>query len=472
MLQVLILAATVHNFIFFNLDRPQIRSEAFLGSTAEGAQLKYTWRELEPEQGRYDFTAIRTDLAFLQSRGKKLFIQLQDVSFYPTIVNTPAYIKAARQYDNGQPAGWVAPRWDPATSRRFHLLLQALGKEFDGRIEGITLAETSIDFGENGEFAPPGVTNEKYRDAILANMAALKRAFPRSVAMQYANFMPGEWLPGTNRHYLESVYQRARELGVAVGNPDLLPGRKGQMNHGYKLMHAWTSEAPVGVAVQEGNYQFAKVPELWKFANEYLRADYIFWFAEEPYYKRDVLPFLSGAAGFSPPASPLQRMLAGAKAQVGKTRGYDPSYRRLGYPGGDVPMETGVCSDVVIRAFRRAGLDLQVLVHEDMKRNFSAYPRNWGLRAPDTNIDHRRVPNLATFFRRKGRAVAGDLRTGDYQPGDIVTWRLSSGVPHIGIVSDIRRGERYLMIHNIGSGAQIEDVLFAYEVTGHFRWFL
>ena len=166
--------------------------------------------------------------------------------------------------------------------------------------------------------------------------------------------------------------------------------------------------------------------------------------------------------------TPLQQFLAGAKAQVGRTRSYDPSYRRIAYPGGDVPIETGVCSDVVIRAFRGAGIDLQVLVHEDMKANFAAYPRNWGLRGTDTNIDHRRVPNLATFFRRRGRTLS---LTRDFKPGDIVTWRLASGVPHIGIVSDVKRGERYLMVHNIGSGAQLEDVLFAYTVTGHFRWF-
>ncbi|PYQ31898.1 MAG: DUF1287 domain-containing protein [Acidobacteria bacterium] len=169
--------------------------------------------------------------------------------------------------------------------------------------------------------------------------------------------------------------------------------------------------------------------------------------------------------------TPMQLMIAGAKSQVGITRGYDPTYRSIGYPNGDVPLETGVCSDVVVRAFRRAGIDLQVLVHEDMKRNFGAYPRNWSLRAPDTNIDHRRVPNLATFFRRKGRALSVTQRGTDYKPGDIVTWKLSSGVPHIGIVSDVRRGDRYLMVHNIGGGAQLEDVLFAYEVTGHYRWF-
>jgi uncharacterized protein YijF (DUF1287 family) len=182
--------------------------------------------------------------------------------------------------------------------------------------------------------------------------------------------------------------------------------------------------------------------------------------------KRIAIVLLLVVAVHARAETPLRLMIAGAKAQVGKTRSYDSSYRSLAYPGGDVPLDRGVCSDVVIRAFRSAGIDLQVLVHEDMKRNFASYPRTWGLRAPDTNIDHRRVPNLATFFRRKGRAV-----TGEYKPGDIVTWRLSSGVPHIGVVSDIRRGNRYLMVHNIGSGAQLEDVLFAYEVTGHFRWF-
>lgn len=169
--------------------------------------------------------------------------------------------------------------------------------------------------------------------------------------------------------------------------------------------------------------------------------------------------------------TPMQLMISGAKSQVGKTRGYDPSYRSLAYPNGDVPLETGVCSDVVIRAFRRAGIDLQVLVHEDMKRNFGAYPKSWGMRAPDKNIDHRRVPNLATFFRRKGHALSVTQRGADYKPGDIVTWKLSSDVPHIGIVSDVRRGDHYLMVHNIGGGAQIEDVLFSYEVTGHYRWF-
>jgi uncharacterized protein YijF (DUF1287 family) len=176
---------------------------------------------------------------------------------------------------------------------------------------------------------------------------------------------------------------------------------------------------------------------------------------------------------FSVAAQPaLPKMIEGAKRQVGVTRSYDPAYRRIPYPNGDVPRETGVCTDVVIRAYRHAGADLQVLVHEDMKASFSAYPKSWGLRRPDTNIDHRRVPNLQTFFKRKGKALPVTRQGADYRPGDIITWRLSSGVPHIGVVSDVRaRGtDRYLVVHNIGGGAQIEDVLFAYGLTGHYRY--
>ena len=167
----------------------------------------------------------------------------------------------------------------------------------------------------------------------------------------------------------------------------------------------------------------------------------------------------------------LQRVIDGAKRQVGVTRYYDGAYRKLAYPNGDVPLVRGVCTDVVVRAYRHAGVDLQVLVHEDMKRNFAAYPKNWGLRKPDTNIDHRRVPNLATFFKRRGAALPVTRRGADYKPGDIVTWRLSSGVPHIGLVSDVRVpfSNRYQVVHNIGAGAQMEDVLFEYEVTGHYR---
>lgn len=163
-------------------------------------------------------------------------------------------------------------------------------------------------------------------------------------------------------------------------------------------------------------------------------------------------------------------LLEGAYSQVGKTVTYDGAYRRIGYPGGDVPLDRGVCTDVLIRAYRHAGIDLQVIVHEDMVRDFHAYPRIWGAARPDSNIDHRRVPNLITYLARHGTTLAISARANDYAPGDIVSWRLASGVPHIGLVSHRRAGERYMVVHNIGEGTKIEDVLFEYEITGHFRY--
>jgi hypothetical protein len=172
------------------------------------------------------------------------------------------------------------------------------------------------------------------------------------------------------------------------------------------------------------------------------------------------------------PARTAGKVIEGAKQQVGVTRYYDPRYQSLRYPGGDVPIDRGVCTDVVIRAYRHAGIDLQVLVHEDMKRNFAKYPRHWDQQGPDANIDHRRVPNLATFFLRNGQSLPVTSHGADYKPGDVVTWLLTAGVPHIGIVSDVpvRGTHRYLVVHNIGRGAQIEDVLFAYALTGHYRY--
>ena len=185
--------------------------------------------------------------------------------------------------------------------------------------------------------------------------------------------------------------------------------------------------------------------------------------------------FLSSALLAAPVASQpagnvAARVVEGAAKQVGVTVVYDGSYRRLAYPGGDVPPERGVCTDVVVRAFRNAGIDLQVLVHEDLLRAPAAYPASRGPRSGDTNIDHRRVPNLATFFSRHGTVVPASREPSDYHPGDVVTWRLASGLPHVGIVSARLAGGRPLVIHNIGAGAVFEDVLFANPVTAHFRY--
>ena len=148
---------------------------------------------------------------------------------------------------------------------------------------------------------------------------------------------------------------------------------------------------------------------------------------------------------------------------------YDGAYRRIPYPGGDVPDDVGVCTDVVIRSFRAVGIDLQREVHEDMLAAFSEYPGIWGLRRPDPNIDHRRVPNLRTFFRRRGAELPV---TAAYLPGDVVTWKLAGGLPHIGLVIDRRAadGTRPLIVHNVGAGPEIEDALLKYTLTGHYRY--
>ena len=159
-----------------------------------------------------------------------------------------------------------------------------------------------------------------------------------------------------------------------------------------------------------------------------------------------------------------------ARRQIGVTTVYDPAYVSLAYPGGDVPKDRGVCTDVVIRALRLKGLDLQKAVHEDMKANFSAYPKNWGLKRPDKNIDHRRVPNLQTYFKRKGWQVPVSQNAADYLPGDLVTCTVAGSLPHIMIVSD-RKAEdgTPLIIHNIGAGTREENDLFTFPLTGHYR---
>jgi len=160
-----------------------------------------------------------------------------------------------------------------------------------------------------------------------------------------------------------------------------------------------------------------------------------------------------------------------ARTQIGKTVRYNPGYLLLDYPNGDVPIETGVCTDVVVRALRTSlGIDLQKLVHEDMRRNFAHYPKKWGLRAPDKNIDHRRVSNLQTYFKRNGWEVTISMNARDFRSGDIVTCIVPPNLPHIMIISDrTNAAGQPLVIHNIGAGTQEEDRLFEFRITGHYR---
>jgi uncharacterized protein YijF (DUF1287 family) len=173
--------------------------------------------------------------------------------------------------------------------------------------------------------------------------------------------------------------------------------------------------------------------------------------------------FVAAIARADAPAS--IRIAHAAEGQVGVTTIYDASYKQLRYPGGDLPISRGVCADVIVRAFRAVGVDLQVVVHEDMQRNFTAYPQMWGLRAADANIDHRRVPNLMRYFERKGKSTRDK-----FQPGDIVAWRLPGGLYHIGVVSTARGTADFKVVHNIGYGALNEDVLRAFQIIGHYRW--
>jgi hypothetical protein len=308
--------SAIHEYVFFGMDHQGIHAPDFLQMRVfEGAQLTYTWRELEPKPGVYDFDSLRQDLAFLTAHHKKLFIQLPDVTFEPAYICIPKYLLQKSQYHGGAnqqydipgdddkqavPAGWVARRWDPAVQDRFHKLLFALGKEFDGKIAGINLAETAVEFGTSGKLYPQGFTPTIYRNAILSDMAALKQAFPRSITMEYANFMPGEWLTEDDKGYLRSIYQGAEQLKVGVGGPDLIPYKPGQMKHSYPMIRSEHGHVVTGIAVQDGDYntidpQTGKpttIAELLAFAQNYLKVDYIFWSNQEPFYSKRLIPCL------------------------------------------------------------------------------------------------------------------------------------------------------------------------------------
>ena len=307
-------AKRVHHYVFFGQHRQQLKdAKSFLETPAlEGAQVAYSWRQLEQGKDNYDFGLIREDLAFLNAHGKKLWIQFSDVTFSPERINVPKYLLNDPKYNGGadkqyrsrddydqnpEHEGWMARRWDPAVQERLHKLYSALGKEFDGRIVGINLAESSGGFGRTGKLWPKGFTREIYREAIITNMKALKRAFPKSIAMVYANFMPG------GRPHLEAVYKAARESKVAVGGPDLMPFRPFQRSNSYPLIRESAGKVPTGLAVQDGNYsdvnretgKRADIAELLKFGSEELKLDYIFWCTEEPYYSQELVPFMRGA---------------------------------------------------------------------------------------------------------------------------------------------------------------------------------
>lgn len=297
----------IHHFVYFARDRELIKDHPLLSHTMfDGAQIMYSWRELEPEQDKYDFSILKQDYEYLRKHNKKLFIQLQDVTFNPRYKPVPDYLLTeiygggmVLQYnDDDSQAGWVAKRWDKRVRERFSLLLQALGKIFDGKIEGINLQETAIQVKDSS------FSEVAYIAGLKENMRSLRKAFPESITMIYANFTPGEWLPWNDKGYLRSLYQYGEEIGVGLGGPDLMVTRKGQLNHALKFMHEGQYSVPLGIAVQDGNY-FGKtgdekddttgrsrpnlVPLLHAFAKDFLKINYMFWSNQEPYFEEDVL---------------------------------------------------------------------------------------------------------------------------------------------------------------------------------------
>lgn len=297
---------SIQHFAFFARDRELLKDHPFLShSMFKGAQIMYSWRQLEPKQGEYDFSLLQQDYDYLTQFKKQLFVTLQDVTFHAKRKAVPDYILTAaydggaeEQYNNdGRPGGWVAKRWNKRVRERFAQLMLALGKAFDGKIEGINLQETAIEVKDSS------FSELDYVTGVKENMLALKQAFPKSVTMVYANFMPGEWLPGNDKGYLRSIYQYGEQIGVGLGGPDLLVKRKGQLNHTLAMMHESHYSVPLGIAVEDGNYfdetgdatedKTKKheniVPLLYAFAKDFLKVNYMFWSIQEPYFKEDVL---------------------------------------------------------------------------------------------------------------------------------------------------------------------------------------
>jgi hypothetical protein len=304
----------IKHFVYFARDREAMHNHPFLDHARfEGAQIMYPWARLEPSEGTYDFRMVHEDYATLQSYGKKLFIQLQDATFTTRYKGVPAYLESDmygggtifQREDDGEPCGWVAKRWNKNVRSRFGLLLEALGQAFDGKIEGINLQESAVGVSHEHD---PTFTPALYAASLQANMLALKQAFPHSVTMQYANFMPGEWLPWEDQGYLRSLYQYGDAIGVGLGAPDLMVRRKGQLNHALAMMHEGSYRVPLGIAIQDGNYlgytgadrirvdaetvagRKNIVPLLHAFAKDFLKVRYMFWVNQEPYFTEDVLP--------------------------------------------------------------------------------------------------------------------------------------------------------------------------------------
>ncbi|WP_217899710.1 hypothetical protein [Flavobacterium sp. ov086] len=288
----------------------------------KGAQIVYTWRNLEPAKNQYDFSAIRKDIKYLKSLGgKKVWIQLQEKSFTADVKNIPDYILEEPIYQGGvikqsmlsaperdpnkavtnDEYGWCPKMWVKPVRDRFQKLIFALGKEFDGKIEGINFSESAIDIGtENSDGTttfPVGFSPQDYVNAIESNMIVLSEAFKKSNAMVYLNFLPGEWLPWNDNGYMRGLFAKAKKLKMAIGGPDLMPYRESHMGQTYGFFKEYPDNLVKGMAVQDGNLRQINpktnkkntVKDILEFSQNYLGLDYIFWVEEDPYFNEEVL---------------------------------------------------------------------------------------------------------------------------------------------------------------------------------------
>lgn len=288
------------NFIFAGGSSVEEVASLLKASSIEGVQIIYSWKALEPEEGRYDFSQIERDLAAADALGKKLWIQLQDRFFLPEARNLPGYILAEPQYDGGlqqqvtfvgegepEGAGWVAKQWNPALQARYQALISALAQEFDGRIYGINLPETALDLGE-----PENSFCDAYFDAELENILFTRKAFEQSHVVQYVNFFPCEW--NNDHRYMERFFDAAVENNIGLGGPDIAPYRRGQMKNAYPFFNRHNEKLPlVAMAVQGATLTYTNPDtgekftrqEFVDFGSDYLGVDIIFWAQEAPWFR-------------------------------------------------------------------------------------------------------------------------------------------------------------------------------------------
>lgn len=307
-----ILAQNVLPQLFFFLGGNEASSyeQILKNNCINGVQILYSWKQLEPKKDSYNFSKIEKDLETLNKAHKKLFIQIQDRSFTPDVFNVPDYIRedakfhggVEMQYDfpgEGKPitTGWVARTWDPAVKERFQLLIQKLSVQFDGKIYGINLPETSADFDPH--HMPTDFTTDKYFDSVIDNISYLKKSFQKSMVIQYVNFFPGEW--DNDHHYMSRLFAFAMKHQIGLGGPDVVPYKDSQMKNSYPFFHKYKGKILTAIAIQEPDYtyknpntgDFYSFYEFYSFTREFLDASILFWNIGEPFFSNQLIPNLN-----------------------------------------------------------------------------------------------------------------------------------------------------------------------------------